>query len=626
MKSSKVMDFLFGYEKTEENFNNSRLAGLGKKFTDNPIGGGVGSAYAKKLLRNPISEFLSRLSHDLASASMRVYGIAIMSFGLLTLLINFADYYFRALPTSPAPELIVGLVFTALSIPLIITDTPTVDFLQNHRLTNALFFEILCLRRPRRTAHREREVSALDWIVPIGFGALIAILGFFFPLGAVLIAVAATVFIALSISSPEFSFLITVFSIPAIPLIPHSSLVLTGLIGITVISFLSKVILGKRLWHFELYDILIVMFIIFTFVSGTFNKGIDSFDSSLVLIVLILSYFLAGNIIINRRIADNTVNLILTSSVPTAVYAIVQFYTVGVTPEWIDASSGGEGAVRVYSTFGNPNVYAVFVIVALILSLGFAFDPKRRKISVLYILTALLNAVALALTFTRGAWIAVILSALALIIIKSRKAPRLLLIPAAAIPIAMFLLPSGIIERFLSAFGAPDTSAAYRLSIWRSSLRMFASRIFIGSGVGEEAFTDEFVKFAEEGVVAPHHSHNLFLEIGCEMGIFALIIFLFLMLTRLRHRATYSAYVSESSCGPISTAAGVATFALLAYGMTDYIWYNPAACMLFWTIFGLGSATLRLSKSEHDERALFEHSDNSVFEATANITIDTKYE
>ena len=626
MKSSKIMDFLFGYEKTEENFNNSRLAGLGKKFTDNPIGGGVGSAYARKLLRNPISEFLSHLSHDLASASMRVYGIAIMSFGLLTLLINFADYYFRALPTSPAAKLIVGLVFAALSIPLILTDEPTVDFLQNHRITNALFFEILCLRRPRRTARREREAGALDWIIPIGFGALIAILGFFLPLGAVLIAVAAIIFIALSISSPEFSFLITVFSIPAIPLIPHSSLVLAALIGITIISFLSKVILGKRLWHFELYDILIVMFIIFTFVSGIFNKGIDSFDSSLILIVLILSYFLAGNIIINRRIADNTVNLILTSSVPTAIYAIVQAYTLGSTPEWTDAASGGEGLVRVYSTFGNPNVYAIFVIVALILSLGFAFDPKRRKISALYVLTALLNSVSLALTFTRGAWIAVILSALALIIIKSRKAPRLLLIPAAAIPVAMFLLPSGIIERFLSSFGAPDTSAAYRLSIWRSSLRMFANRIFIGAGVGEEAFTDEFVKFAEEGVVTPHHSHNLFLEIGCELGIFALVIFLFLILTRLRHRATYSAYVNESSCGPISTAAGVATFALLAYGMTDYIWYNSAACMLFWTVFGLGSATLRLSKSEHDERTLFEHSDNSVFEATANITIDTKYE
>ena len=114
MKSSKVLDFLFGYEKTEENFNDSRLFGFGKKFSDKLIGGGVGSAYAKRLLNNPISVFMSRLSRDLASASMRIYGIAVMTFGLVTLLINFADYYFRALPTSPATQLIIGVVFSAL--------------------------------------------------------------------------------------------------------------------------------------------------------------------------------------------------------------------------------------------------------------------------------------------------------------------------------------------------------------------------------------------------------------------------------------------------------------------------------------------------------------------------------
>lgn len=627
MKSSKVLDFLFGYEKTEENFNDSRLFGFGKKFSDKLIGGGVGSAYAKRLLNNPISVFMSRLSRDLASASMRIYGIAVMTFGLVTLLINFADYYFRALPTSPATQLIIGVVFAALSIPLILIDAPMVDFLQNHSLTNALFFDILCLRRPRRISYEKRDPSALDWIVPIAFGTLIAVLGFFLPLEAVLLSVGAIIFISLAFSSPEFSFLATVFAIPAIPLASHSSLILTVLIGITIISYLSKVIVGKRLLHIELYDLLIVMLIAFTAVSGIFNKGIDSFDASLILIMLILSYFLASNIIVNRRLADNTVNLILTSSVPTAIYAIVQAFTVNATPEWTDAAvNDGAGLIRVYSTFGNPNVYSVFAVTALILSCGFALDPKKRNISSIYVLVALLNLVALTLTFTRGAWLAVILSVLAFVIIRSRKAPRLLLIPAAVIPVAFLVIPSSVIERFLSSFGAPDTSAAYRLSVWRSSLRMFANKIFIGVGVGEQAFSEEFMEYAEEGVMTPHHSHNLFLEIGCELGIFALILFVFLIFTRLRHRATYTAYINESTCGPICTASGIVIFALLTYGMTDYIWYNSSACFIFWIIFGLGSATLRIAKSEHDERHLSEHSDNSVFEATANITIGTRYE
>ena len=288
MKSSKVLDFLFGYERSAKRFDESRLSGFEKKFSDNNIGG-LGSAYAKKLLNNPFSAFISRLSRDLASASLRIYGIAIMTFGLMTLLINFADYYFRDLPDSPASHLIVGLIFIGISIPMICTDTPTVDFLQNHSLTNALFFDILCLRRPGRSSDTARTPSVLDWVVPISFGILVAVLGFVLPLNAVLISVGAIIFVALAFSSPEFSFLMTVFAIPAMPLIPHSSLVLSCLIGITIISFLTKVILGKRLLHIELYDVIIIMLMAFTCVSGIFNKGFESFESSLVLMVLMLS-------------------------------------------------------------------------------------------------------------------------------------------------------------------------------------------------------------------------------------------------------------------------------------------------------------------------------------------------
>jgi O-antigen ligase len=232
----------------------------------------------------------------------------------------------------------------------------------------------------------------------------------------------------------------------------------------------------------------------------------------------------------------------------------------------------------------------------------------------------------LLLTFTRGAWIAVVLALLGFILIRSRRAPKLLLVPAAAIPLGLCFIPSQYIDRFLSSFAIIDTSASYRLSIWRSSLRMFKDRIFIGVGVGEKAFNEEFMKYAEEGVMAPHHSHNLFLEIGCQLGIFALVLFVFLLFTRVRHRATYSLYVRESGVSSACTAAGVVTFALLAFGMTDYIWYSSPMSFLFWTVFGLGSATLRIAKADHDERYLSETSDSSAYEAATNIFIDSKFE
>lgn len=623
MKGSKILDFIFGYESSEEKFRQSRVGTAGKNFSDTLIGG-IGNAYAKKILRNPISRFFTSMNHKLAITPLRTYGIALLTFGLTTLLINFADYYFRALPTSPAPELIIGVVFAILALPLILINAPTAEFLQKNPVTDVIFFEIFCLHRVRQSGTDEgRSSVVLEWICPITVGIAIATLGFFLPLVAVLGVIAGIIFVMLAISSPEFSFMSTIFFLPLIPLFPAPSILLSALVGVTMISFLSKVLLGKRLFHFEQYDAIIILFMLFTLISGMFNKGFESFESSLILIILSSAYFLASNIIVNRRLADNAVNLIIASSVPTSIYGIITYFQNPILAEWIDISFKDNIRSRAVATFGNPNIFAVFLIISTLFSLGFAIDDGRKKSRIVYIFTFLLNGTALALTWTRGAWIAVILAVFAYIIILSRRAPKLLLLPALAIPALLYLIPESFITRLMSIFNLGDSSISYRLSIWRSSLRMFADRLFIGVGVGDSAFNEEFMKYAEEGVSSPHHSHNLFIEIGCELGIFALLLFAFLLISRVRHRATYARYVKSSSVKSLCTVSGAVLFALLAFGMTDYIWYNSSMCFLFWIVFGLGSATLRISKNEYDEMSLSQTGDSSMYSANSNIYIST---
>ena len=45
--------------------------------------------------------------------------------------------------------------------------------------------------------------------------------------------------------------------------------------------------------------------------------------------------------------------------------------------------------------------------------------------------------------------------------------------------------------------------------------------------------------------------------------------------------------------------------ALIAFGMTEYIWADETLLYLFWCIFGIGSATLRIAKREHDDRVMY---------------------
>ncbi|MBE6635861.1 MAG: hypothetical protein E7617_06675 [Ruminococcaceae bacterium] len=618
MKGSKLIDLLFGYERIESSFDESHVARAERRFAERSISG-VGSSYAKRILSHPVSRFFAKLSNSFSLAPVRNYGVFFLSFGLATLFLNFANYYFNSLPGIPALALIVGAAAMLISLPLFLTGTPLADFVQGHAFTENLLFDVLCLRHVRRV---EATGSVMTWQAAVALGAIIAILGFVLPLGAVLIGLAAIIFVAMTFSSPEFGFMITLLILPVFPIMPYPTLIPMLTVGISAISMALKVILGKRVFNFEQYDLVIFLFTLFIAIGGIFNGAEGSFGRAAAMTVLLTSYFLAANIIVNRRIADNAIKIIVFSSVPTSVYGIITFFTNDVHPEWIDPVYSGGIAARATSTFGNPNIYAVFLLVATVFSVSFAFDKSKRNHSVYYTLASLLNISALVLTFTRGAWIALILTALGFIVIRSRRAPKILLAPLAIIPVVPLFIPDNVIERFLSVFNKADSSIASRLSIWRSSLRILADKPLIGTGVGDKAFAEEFLKYAEDSVTAPH-SHNLFLEIGCELGIFALLLFVFLILVRIIHRATYARYVRDSSVDNLCTMSGAAFFALLTFGMTDYVWYSTSMYLLFWIVFGIGSATLRISKNEYSDTmaAISLHTEHSANHSTATINI-----
>ena len=618
MKRSGLTDLIFGYERIESSFEDSHVARAERNFTVRSISS-VGSTYAKKILSHPISKFFSNLASAFIQAPIRNYGVMFLSFGLATLFLNFANYYFNSLPGIPSLALIVGALAILLSAPLFATGSPLAQFVQKYSFTETLLFEVLCLRHVRQG---ENTGGILTWQAAVALGAVIAILGFVLPMGAVMISLIALIFISLTMSSPEFGFMMTLLILPLFPILPYSTLIPMITVGLSAISLALKVILGKRVFHFEQYDLVISLFAIFIGISGIFNGGIEAFERGAAMIVLLTSYFLAANIIVNRRIADNAVKIIVFSSIPTAIYGLITFFTSDAHPEWIDPAFSESISARATSTFGNPNIYAVFLLVATVFAITFTFDKSKRNHVVYYTVASLLNLTALTLTFTRGAWLALIITALGFVIIRSRRAPKLLLIPAGLVPAALLFIPTDIIERFLSAFNKSDSSIASRLSIWRSSLSMMADNAISGVGPGDAAFGNAFLKYAEDSVTAPH-SHNLFLQIGCEVGVFALALFVFLILVRICHRATYARYVRDSSVDNLCTMSGAALFAMITFGMSDYIWYSSSMYLLFWIVFGIGSATLRISKNEYNDTmaAISLHTERSADHSTVTINI-----
>ena len=257
--SSKFLDFIFGYERSEEDFAESRIARAEKKFSDKVLVG-VGYAYSKKILNSRVSKFFSKIKDSLCIASIKSYGIFLLSFGLATLFAHFAEYYFTNFITTPVAALISGAATAVIGIILTFFDVPLVESLQKWRFSEALLFDTLCIKRTRTAVTKKPTERP---IIPVTTGIFFAALGFLLSLPTIAIITLAVVFTILSLSSPEFALMTTLFALPFIPALPYSTFILAALVLISGIAFVSKVLLGKRFFHFEQYDAVLLIFILF---------------------------------------------------------------------------------------------------------------------------------------------------------------------------------------------------------------------------------------------------------------------------------------------------------------------------------------------------------------------------
>ena len=102
----------------------------------------------------------------------------------------------------------------------------------------------------------------------------------------------------------------------------------------------------------------------------------------------------------------------------------------------------------------------------------------------------------------------------------------------------------------------------------------------------------------------------------------ALVCFVVILLVRLRHRAAYYKYTKTSQVSTLSPMFSVTIFALLVLGATNYIWSDVSTAYLFWSVLGLGSATLRVAKQEHDDRVLYFDGARSATSAMVELDLD----
>lgn len=268
-------------------------------------------------------------------------------------------------------------------------------------------------------------------------------------------------------------------------------------------------------------------------------------------------------------------------------------YVVGVDikKEWVDTSSNGAIRARAYSVFGNPNIFAEYLVMTIPLCVGLFWSTKRDGVRIFFLLLFAVQVFSLFMTMSRGGWLGLAVAAFVFICLVRKE---LLLLAIPLMGAAVFVVPESIVNRFMTIFNFADSSTSYRFKIWEITEAVIRDHFIVGLGLGHLPFKMVFEQYIRTMPI--YHAHNTFLQVFAEMGLIGFILFIVFMVSLFVNLARYP-LKSEDRYVKIMGAALCASFAgMLFHGMFENIFYMTKITTTFWLLLAISFALVRICK------------------------------
>ncbi len=632
--------FVFLLDKLSNAIHNTLLNGFfGRIFTAYPselsaYENGEFVAYfrgdiKKRSFFRKIREFLSRNFETsfilkklrksvcgLAFVPLKAYGSFFMAFGIYTMIVYIIKSFLPITGVADISYLYAGICVCLASLPLCFSRQSLAKAVQHNKIPRFLFVENFGYREEsfsnKSIGSNKKGSFAILW------GLLGGILTFFISPLNILAFIAISTVVSLVIITPEIGVLICIFCTPLFSFVANPTLLLAALVAITSFSYIIKIVRGKRIFKLELVDFAVLLFMLITFFSGSITTGGKaSYYSAIISCVLMFGYFLVVNLIRTDAWVKRCINALVSSGVIVAIIGVGQYILGYSKNDWIDRTYFTDINGRTTALFENPNYLAAYLTIVFPFALYLTFNAKNKKERLLLLISDLFIILCTIFTWSRGAWLAMLISAIILCIIYTRKTARFIWAAIVAIPFLPFVLPKNIVSRFMSIGNLADSSTMYRVYTWRGSIEMIRDYFWGGIGYGTETFTQLYPLYAYSGIEAAAHSHNLYLQILIGMGIGGLICFAMIVILYAQKSFSYFSAPSSTNSFMIAAAALLSVVALLIMGMFDYVWYNYRIFFLFWVVMALGIACIKIGNRELSKNDFV--TDNDEYAAVIDI-------
>jgi len=434
-----------------------------------------------------------------------------------------------------------------------------------------------------------------------------------------LLLIPGVVVTVLILLRPDVGLLLTVGTIPLEQmgalgfLSPALYMSVSKVLGmLTLVSWFLHLVLKKRRFHYDRQYLILGGYLLVALLSlataWDLRVGVRSFIRVLVSVGF---YVLVINMITSRAFFRKVILIFLLAYVAVGCFTLVQRYLpayrigqkmsavkMGVLKDVTEKELAHGMVLRSSGTSFHPLGLALNVVVVFPF-LVYLFETMHGPKKLFWGISILVEFTALIFTYARTGFVVWVFVVFLLALYRILKInPVRLAVFLMIVLLSYPLIPSHYRDRVLRLHSYElknSTSLTNRLRIQKKALEMFPETGFLGVGIGNQPLSR--IVFGEVDESVPSGTHNMFLEVMFQMGVFGLcFLLLFLYFTFRDFKAADENYRKSGNLPDLqyATVLKISYLGILAYSLFYEI--NNASAKNCWLILALAVVIKRLSE------------------------------
>ena len=377
-------------------------------------------------------------------------------------------------------------------------------------------------------------------------------------------------------------------------------LVCVIIMGLTVMRFLLKEKISIRLDPIYIMAGLYGLILIGGYLGST--RSSLNYNNFIPQIYGLIIFFLISIYFTKEDIPNICFLLVITACI-ASLYGIIQFFCIDPV-NWVNVDK----PFNVISFFGHKNYFGLYLLLMLPLGIYLTFSSSSYTIKLVSALSSITMFFALIFSTSRGAIFSAIFvysfSILSFWLIRRKKIQFKKILFSSGIVISfliflfIFIIPKESKDHFYDLANTNSNSPlSIRMSYYKSASEIILKKPYFGVGPGNFVISyplnKKYKTLTHDPNLTLNHVHNDYLEIWVEYGIFALLLYLGILILFIKNNI--AAFLKTGSLSQqllhLTTASAVVGY--LFYSTFTVAGRYMSSVFFLWIVLGIGYMGLR---------------------------------